>query len=762
MSPARRSQYHRAPSRPASRTAVNVSPNSPVQFGAEVTISVDVRAESSQAVPSGTVDVLDGATQLATGVPLTRNGNLATVVFRTSALAIGDRAISARYNGDAIFDVSRSLTVPVRINQPSISVTTVNPGDLNGSELRLAAKPGVAYLVKFKGVGGRPGDYEFGTVSTLPGGLSLNRNGELSGTINVPNTALQDSYDIEITARDNGGNPGFFEGRSRFTLKVTKARFSIAIPANFNGKATKNKSTYIPIVVTADAVGGDIECKKCGAFIPRSIVAVSTPLNPRPTTPSRLKLIVATSQRDGRYNQTYDENITANCPSGYRSSFPTLRRLPDSSVLASDGAAMCMILEPNAPDKYLITVQDAFGNTTSTEVVISVVSSSNEVSQDSGTARAMTLAGVDFASAQLQNIFGRLNFLRAGLRRGPFRNGFAIQARASGGDGSGRSMSELFEKDNAFAEDYGQNEAMSDRNGATRSMIVARSPGGASPEDLRPGSSEVWTGGTLTIGRQDQSGSPSKLKFSSSGLTLGADIAVNPRLTLGAAAGLGNSSANTSGKTSEIEARSVSGVGYGFYRPDENLFVDFAFGYSGLSFDSRRRVSLGGIALGERDGQTGFAQMSVGLDGMFGASRFSVYGKSEVYYIQLDPFAETGGGIENIYYDRASAFQFVGAAGMTGYGAEWDLGFGRLVPRADVELRYDFSGAMRQRLQYVDDLSFGFETDNILQTAKFELRSGLGGDFYFGETWRFSFETKAGLKDNQKSVNGRIEIGTRF
>ena len=70
-----------------------------VPFGQPVTLAATVTADvRSIAVPTGTVDFLDGATNLGTG----RLNNVGTATFTTSTLAPGvHRSIVAVYSGEA-------------------------------------------------------------------------------------------------------------------------------------------------------------------------------------------------------------------------------------------------------------------------------------------------------------------------------------------------------------------------------------------------------------------------------------------------------------------------------------------------------------------------------------------------------------------------------------------------------------------------------------------------------------------------------------
>ncbi|MBP7864540.1 MAG: Ig-like domain repeat protein [Acidobacteria bacterium] len=93
-------------------TAVTSMPN-PSTYGQPATFTATVTAVAPGAgTPTGTVTFLDGAATLGTGTLI---GGVAT--FSTGALAVGAHTVTARYDGDALFEASTSPVLSQAVNQ---------------------------------------------------------------------------------------------------------------------------------------------------------------------------------------------------------------------------------------------------------------------------------------------------------------------------------------------------------------------------------------------------------------------------------------------------------------------------------------------------------------------------------------------------------------------------------------------------------------------------------------------------------------------
>ncbi|MHB1795681.1 MAG: FG-GAP-like repeat-containing protein [Acidobacteriaceae bacterium] len=105
---------------PATTTALSVSPN-PAVAGQTVTFTAQVTAASGTTVPTGTVNFMNGSTQLGTGT-LDSSG---AATYTTSSLSTGSYLITAVYSGDTNYSGSTSSAVTLVVNaQPVAAATT--------------------------------------------------------------------------------------------------------------------------------------------------------------------------------------------------------------------------------------------------------------------------------------------------------------------------------------------------------------------------------------------------------------------------------------------------------------------------------------------------------------------------------------------------------------------------------------------------------------------------------------------------------------
>lgn len=122
------------PAAAASTSAFGITPApSSSVFGQSVTFTATITGPSGR--PTGTVDFLDGATQLCGGVTLGGGGSVGVAACTTSSLSVGGHAISATYSGDGTYDPETSTTFqPALAHAVSAADTsTAVDGDPNPS-----------------------------------------------------------------------------------------------------------------------------------------------------------------------------------------------------------------------------------------------------------------------------------------------------------------------------------------------------------------------------------------------------------------------------------------------------------------------------------------------------------------------------------------------------------------------------------------------------------------------------------------------------
>ena len=121
--------------------AVVTSSVNPSVLTQAVTFTATVTAAApGSGTPTGTVIFYDGSTALDTE---TLSGGTAS--FTTSALALGDHAISVGYGGDANFSASTSTAITQTVNPPpSATLSGEVYNDLNGDGTLQAGDPGLS------------------------------------------------------------------------------------------------------------------------------------------------------------------------------------------------------------------------------------------------------------------------------------------------------------------------------------------------------------------------------------------------------------------------------------------------------------------------------------------------------------------------------------------------------------------------------------------------------------------------------------------
>ena len=192
---------------PASTTTLTVSPN-PAVAGQTVTFTAQVTASSGSTVPTGTVNFMNGSTQLGTGT-LDSSGH---ATFTTSSLAAGSYPVTAVYSGDTNFATSTSSSVTLLVNAQAVAVSTSTT--LATSSATANAGQNVTFTATVSGPSGST-SAPTGTVTFLDGTTSLG-----TGTLNGSGVATYSTSTLSvgthsITAR--------YPGDTSFAASVSSA-----------------------------------------------------------------------------------------------------------------------------------------------------------------------------------------------------------------------------------------------------------------------------------------------------------------------------------------------------------------------------------------------------------------------------------------------------------------------------------------------------------------------------------------------------------
>jgi Glycoside hydrolase family 44/Bacterial Ig-like domain (group 3) len=185
--------------------------------GQTLTLSIGVAPQSGSGTPTGTVNILDGQTQIATA---TLAASAAT--YKTSTLSVGSHSLSVVYSGDSTFAASASSAVTVTVATPSKVATTTM---LNASATQVSSGASVSFsaTVAPQSGAGSP----TGTVTFLDGATQIGTAGIAGGTAQFSTSSLG-AGTHSVTASYTGDSN--FTGSTSSAVSVT---VSAAPQANY-------------------------------------------------------------------------------------------------------------------------------------------------------------------------------------------------------------------------------------------------------------------------------------------------------------------------------------------------------------------------------------------------------------------------------------------------------------------------------------------------------------------------------------------------
>ena len=275
----------------------------------------------------------------------------------------------------------------------------------------------------------------------------------------------------------------------------------------------------------------------------------------------------------------------------------------------------------------------------------------------------------------------------------------------------------------------------------------------------QPGQWSVWTGGAVNFGKTLPGSSDDGIDFTTSGISLGADRAINDQLAVGAGIGYGHDSSDVGKHDSRSTVDAYSAAVYGSYRPVPLVYVDALIGYQKMSFDSRRYVTdNGNTVTGSRDGKQLFASLSVGYehrtqDGML----ISPYGRFDFARATLDGYTEHGDDVYDLHYERSTVKTSTGVLGLR---AQWVVkrDYGVWMPQLRAEFRHDFQGASVAAMRYADLLGGPLYQAVLGNTTRNHTLVGAGVMLQTLKGWSMRLEYQ-NLLDNSTRDNQSIQLG---
>ena len=690
---------------------------------------------SAGALPAGLN--LNGSTGAITGTP-TAGGTFNFTVTATDANS---------------FTASRAYSF--NIGAPTV---TVSPAAMT------AAQVTTTYSQTFSATGGTaPYTYAVST-GTLPAGLSLNAStGVVSGT---PTALGTNTFTVQATDSSTGtGAP--YRGTRSYAIVVgqvigtapavtvtTLSSTPVTVHATANATGGPFSSiaivsappsgsvvingldiVYTPALTTSGAVNFTyalINTAGTSAPIPVTVnvngVPVAAPQKQATTASGQAVSVDLTEGATG--GPFTGATLVSVVPSNAGTASIVQKAVQAPAGVKTPAAATSTYLlnfTPSStysgPAVLTYTLSNAYATSMPASLQVSVTARKDPSADPdvAGLINAQVQAARRFATTQIDNYNRRLEALH-GTGRAPSDNGLTValpgvraadaQARCQDvagiaardaclrGDGPGRSLTRGKRDPDATAnkDDPSNADTGPDLPGADAAST------GADSTDPRLA---FWSAGTLDFGFANAGAQRSGFRFTTGGVTAGADYRVSDQLSVGAGFGYGRDSTDIGNAGTKSTGDSYSLALYGSYRPQPSLFVDGVAGIGTLSFDSRRWVTdASDFATGKRNGRQMFASVSAGYEHRDRTWLISPYGRLSVSQSTLDQFSESGAGINALTYFEQTVTTVSGTLGLRAEYAQ-KTKWGTFLPFARVEYQHDFNGQSNAGLAYADLASAG-------------------------------------------------------
>ena len=379
----------------------------------------------------------------------------------------------------------------------------------------------------------------------------------------------------------------------------------------------------------------------------------------------------------------------------------------------------------SGPAVLTYTLSNAYATSMPATVQVSVTARKDPSADPdvAGLINAQIQAARRFATTQIDNYNRRLEALH-GTGRAPSDNGLTVAmpgARAADAQARCQDVAGIAARDaclrgdgqgvRPFARGKRNPDAIKDGNGDKSNADAGPDLPGADAAGTAADSTDprlaFWSAGTLDFGFANTGIQRSGFRFTTGGVTAGADYRVSDQLSVGAGFGYGRDSTDIGNAGTKSTGDSYSLALYGSYRPQPSVFVDGVAGFGTLSFDSRRWVTdANDFATGKRNGRQMFASVSAGYEHRDRTWLISPYGRLSVSQSTLDQFSESGAGINALTYFEQTVTTVSGTLGLR---AEYTqkTKWGTFLPFARVEYQHDFNGQSNAGLAYADLASSG-------------------------------------------------------
>jgi len=249
-----------------------------------------------------------------------------------------------------------------------------------------------------------------------------------------------------------------------------------------------------------------------------------------------------------------------------------------------------------------------------------------------------------------------------------------------------------------------------------------------------------WVGGTASFGTRSLGDDEGPYRFSTDGLSIGADRRLDDRLALGLGMGYARDRSDLGGDGTKNKSRGGSLAVYGSYHPSPSTYLDGLLGFGNLKFESDRYVDAFGETLSaNRKGDQFFASIAGGYEYRVRNFLVAPYGRLDVTVDRLKSATEGGSSPAALTFEEQTQRTTSAAAGLR-LESTHETDYGRVVPRARFEYRHDFEGGRTANITYAD--FFGGLTYSVSPagTSRNAFLLGVGSDFLLASGWKIGVD----------------------
>lgn len=299
--------------------------------------------------------------------------------------------------------------------------------------------------------------------------------------------------------------------------------------------------------------------------------------------------------------------------------------------------------------------------------------------------------------------------------------------------------------------------------------VLGKESGGAAgdgPDDpLRDSPLGFFVQGRFNGGDRDGTREERGYRFTSGGLTVGADYRVTDQLVLGLAFGYDGTSSVFSRDSGAMDTDSYHGSFYGSYYLPQDFYVDWIGNFTRHDYDMKRNIRYSGFSSRARSNpegnQYGFA-VSFGKDLAISEWTLNPYLRMEYAKLQIDAYQEKGGGGLGLAFSSQDDHSLTTDLGAQ-IGRSFSLPWGVLTPSVRFEWEHQYQNGSRDiRGRFVDAApgTGGFTISNSVPDRDyFNLGGSLAATLPGGNAAFLRYETRLG----QRTVSSHIvEAGVRI